>query len=130
MSASRKSSPVFIESLENRQLMSTTLLSPSAVEGNYVGTASYGSTVEVKLAITSTTETLTVVGIGTIRTSISSKAFKKLREGHFSFDGSYAGKETLVLTGTVTSKGAKISGNFVASGKEALSGTFVVKKKA
>ena len=129
MSASRKSSPVFIESLENRQLMST-VLAPSAVEGTYAGTASYGSTVEVKIAITSTKETLTVVGIGTIRTSISSKTFKKLREGHFSFDGTFAGKEKLVLTGTVTSKGARISGEFVGSGKESLTGTFIVKKKA
>jgi hypothetical protein len=127
MAAARRRSTAVIEALEGRQLF-TAILGPSAVEGVYKGDADYsGVTREIKLTITSTSETLTVVGIGTEKVSESSKLFKKLREGTFSYEGKADGV-TLKLNGTVTKSGARISGDFSATGADILSGTFILKK--
>jgi len=127
MAAARRRSTAVIEALEGRQLL-TAILGPSAVEGKYVGDAIYsGVTREVKLTLTSTSETLTVVGIGSETISESSKQFKKLREGSFSFSGEAEGVK-LSFVGSVTSSGKRISGTFDTTGKETLSGTFALRK--
>jgi hypothetical protein len=127
MIRARRRSTAVIEALEGRQLF-TAILGPSAVEGKYVGDAVYsGVTREVKLTLTSTSETLTVVGIGSETVSESSKQFKKLREGSFSFSGKDDGV-TLNFEGSVADSGKRISGDFDTTGKETLSGTFALRK--
>jgi hypothetical protein len=59
--------------------------------------------------------------------ALSSKAFKKLREGSFGLDGK-VGKVIIDLAGKVTDKGLKISGTYKAIGKTTLTGTFSLTK--
>ena len=117
-----------VEALENRQFLSTSVLGPSAVEGSYKGDAIYsGGEKEIKLSVTASSESLTVVGIGSKTLTLSSKAFKKLREGTFAWSGTIDGV-TLKLTGSVIDKGLRIDGTFSATGKATGTGTFAVKK--
>jgi hypothetical protein len=139
---------VMIESLEDRRLFSGTvvtaslgaivspaavvkpaILGPSAVEGTYRGTATDGShTLVLKLVVTSTRETLTITGAGTRALTLSASAFKKLRNGSFSFDGK-VGSVTAKLSGKVTDSGLRISGSGTLSDSNGTaSGTFSLKK--
>lgn len=127
----RTGSTVMIEALEGRQLLSTTILGPSAVEGNYKGETIGGKATELKLTITATSVTLTAVGKGTDTVALTAKQFKKLREGTFAFSGKIS-KYDVTFDGSVADDGARIAGTFSAivpgDSADNGSGTFVVKK--
>ena len=128
MSNAQNRSQVMIEALEGRQFLSASILGPSAVEGHYKGDAIYtGGSKELKLTITSDSESLTVTGLVTKTVTLSSKGFKKLREGSFYLSGEVEGVK-FIFEGSVADKGLRISGTFVDTGKLDLSGTFILKK--
>ena len=122
-----------IESLESRRFLSATvhpaILGPSAVEGNYVGTATAdGITKEVKLTITATKATLTVVGVGTKSVSLTSKEFNAIRKGSIDESGTYDGYK-ITVDGTFNSTGTKITGTAsVESGVMTIDGSAVLRK--
>jgi hypothetical protein len=123
-----------VESLEARQFLSTTILGPSAVEGTYKGDAVSSSddhSTELKLTITSTSATLTAVGVGSDKIALTAKQFKKLREGTFVFSGKI-GVHVVTFDGSVTDKGERIAGTYTSKGSSNPDqngpGTFVVKK--
>ena len=119
---------VMLEALEGRRLMSATL-APSAVEGNYSGTATdtAGSTIALKLTVSATKETLTIVGYGSESVSLSASAFKKLRQGTFSYSGKIKAI-TVNISGKVKEGGKELTGSGKLKGKTTVSGTFVLTK--
>jgi hypothetical protein len=128
MGKAQNRSPAMIEALEGRQFLSTSVLGPSAVEGHYKGDATYaGGAQDLRLTITAKSETLTVLGYGSETVALSSKAFKKLREGSFSWSGTIDGVH-LKLSGSVIDKGTRINASFSATGKITGSGTVALKK--
>ena len=119
---------VMIESLEDRRLLSAAVLGPSAVEGTYKGSATGdGSSLVLKLVISARKETLTIEGYGSGAVKLSASAFKKLREGKFSYDGKVKSL-TVKISGKVTDSGLRISGSGTISSKTTVSGTFLLKK--
>ena len=123
----------FVESLENRRFLSATvhpaILGPSAVEGNYVGTASYeGMTKEIKLSITSTSVTLTVVGVGSKTVKLTTKEFNAIRKGSIDESGNYDGY-SYTVDGAFNSTGTRIDGTAtVGTGSMAITGTAALRK--
>jgi hypothetical protein len=140
-------SNVMIESLEGRRLFSAAVVSaasarvaspaeivkpailgPSAVEGTYKGTATGDGTVlGLKLVVTAKVATLTIEGYGSDAVALSASAFKKLRDGTFSYDGKIKGY-TVKLSGKVTDSGLRISGTGSVTGSSTISGVFSLKK--
>jgi hypothetical protein len=122
--------PIHVEPLEARTFRSAAPYSASAVEGSYAGSINFGSTSRtVELAVTSSSETLTVVGL-TSRASrhseqiaISSLQFHRLRDRIFAYTSTIEG-EDLSFSGSVSCAGDLITGTFTGSGKLAISGTF------
>jgi hypothetical protein len=119
MKSRKTASKPFVESLESRRFLSATvhpsLLGPSAVEGTYVGTVTAdGITKEVKLTITSTAATLTVVGEGTRREKLTTREFDAIRKGSVDESGSYKGY-TYKIDGAFNSTGTKINGTLSVS---------------
>jgi hypothetical protein len=118
-----------IEALEGRQLLSSSLLAPSAVEGIYKGDIAVNQIVlPIKAVVTSTKITLTVTGEGTTSIALSAKQFKKLRAGTFDFAGTVKNVKGTLL-GSVTSAGKRIAGSFSGTYKTTTeAGTFILKK--
>lgn len=119
----------FIEALEDRRLMSSTLLSASAVEGSYKGSLVVGGVSHaIKVTITASKITATLVGVVSGSEKLSATALKKLRTGVFSFTDTEKGT-TVTLSGKYTSGGLRISGSFSAkTGTTKTPGTFTLKK--
>ena len=128
MSETSDFTPACIEALEARSLRSASPLSPSAVEGTYRGELSYGGTTrELKLSVSSTSETLTVVGIGAEKIALSPHQFHRLLDGSFTYNGKIAG-ESLSLTGSLSSSNGLITGTVTGSGRVVIEGTFSLEK--
>ena len=119
---------IFVEAMESRRLLSATL-SPSAVEGTYNGTATdtAGATVELKLVVSATKETLTIVGYGSETEKLSAATFKKLRTGKFSYSDEVKSIK-VNISGTIKDAGKEITGSGTLKGKTTVSGTFILKK--
>ena len=117
-----------VEPMESRRLLSATL-GPSAVEGTYSGTATdtAGAVIELKLTVTATKETLTIVGYGSQSETISAATFKKLRQGKFSYVDTVKSIK-VNISGTVKESGKEITGSGTLKGKTTVSGTFLLKK--
>jgi hypothetical protein len=127
--------PLHIEPLESRTFRSVAPLSASAVEGSYAGSISYrGTSRALELAVTSTSESLTEVGL-TSRGSrhseqiaISSLQFHRLRDKVFVYSGTIDG-EHFSFSGSVSCAGDLITGTFTGSGRIAISGKFELVKQ-
>ena len=117
----------FIETLEQRQLLSATVLSPAAVEGDYKGSVvtSSGESVPVKVIVTKTKADLIVNGSVTLSESLTSAHLVALRHGTFDVTFKLSG-ESVTCTGKELSGGKKISGKYTTSAKK--NGTFSLTK--
>ena len=123
-----QSAYALVEPLEARSLCSASPLSPSAVEGTFRGDLAYnGITRDLKLSVSSSSGTLTVVGIGSKTISLSPLQFHRLRDGNFTYTGKIDG-ETLSFSGSLSSTGDLITGAFTGSGRIAIDGTFSLTK--
>ena len=81
----------------------------------------------MQLTVTATRETLTIVGYGSQSEKLSASAFKKLRQGKFSYSAKVKAL-TVNIFGKVTAAGKTISGSGTIKGKSTVSGTFILKK--